>query len=51
MELLLNRTSPYARIARVVALEKGCADKLVLVRCVAYQHWSLMTATALASHC
>lgn len=31
MELLLNRTSPYARIARVVALEKGCADKLVLV--------------------
>lgn len=31
MELLLNRTSPYARIARIVALEKGCADKLVLV--------------------
>jgi len=30
MELLLNRTSPYARIARIVALEKGCADKLVL---------------------
>lgn len=31
MELLLNRTSPYARIARIVALEKGCADKLVLI--------------------
>lgn len=31
MELLLNRTSPYARIARIVALEKGCANKLVLV--------------------
>ncbi|RQO36358.1 glutathione S-transferase [Herminiimonas sp. KBW02] len=31
MELLLNRTSPYARIARIVALEKGCADKLLLI--------------------
>ncbi|MFC7287539.1 glutathione S-transferase N-terminal domain-containing protein [Herminiimonas glaciei] len=31
MQLLLNRTSPYARVARVVAIEKGYADKLVLV--------------------
>lgn len=31
MQLLLNRTSPYARVARVVAIEKGFADKLVLV--------------------
>ena len=31
MQLLLNRTSPYARIARIVALEKGYADTLTLV--------------------
>lgn len=31
MQLLLNRTSPYARIARIVALEKGYADQLTLV--------------------
>ncbi|MNR83749.1 putative GST-like protein YibF [compost metagenome] len=31
MQLLLNRTSPYARVARVVALEKGYADELTLV--------------------
>lgn len=31
MQLLLNTTSPFARVARVVALEKGLADQLTLV--------------------
>lgn len=31
MQLLLNATSPFARLVRVVALEKGLADRLELV--------------------
>lgn len=33
MQLFLNTTSPFARVARVVALEKGLADQLELVWC------------------
>lgn len=33
MQLFLNATSPFARLARVVALEKGLADQLKLVWC------------------
>ncbi len=33
MQLLLNATSPFARVARVVALEKGLSDQLQLVWC------------------
>lgn len=31
MQLFLNATSPFARLARVAALEKGLADQLTLV--------------------
>lgn len=31
MQLFLNATSPFARVARIVALEKGLADQLDLV--------------------
>lgn len=31
MQLFLNATSPFARVARIVALEKGFADQLDLV--------------------
>lgn len=31
MQLFLNATSPFARVARVVALEKGLGDRLTLV--------------------
>lgn len=31
MQFFLNATSPFARLARVVALEKGLADRLTLV--------------------
>ena len=31
MQLFLNATSPFARLARVTALEKGLADQLTLV--------------------
>ncbi len=33
MQLFLNTSSPFARVARVVALEKGLADQLELVWC------------------
>ncbi len=33
MQLLLNRTSPFARVARVAALEAGLGDRLELVWC------------------
>ena len=33
MQLFLNATSPFARLARVVAIEKGCAAQLQLVWC------------------
>ncbi|MGE8396125.1 MAG: glutathione S-transferase N-terminal domain-containing protein, partial [Comamonas sp.] len=33
MQLFLNASSPFARLARVVALEKGLADQLQLVWC------------------
>lgn len=33
MQLFLNATSPFARVARVVALEKGLSDQLQLVWC------------------
>lgn len=33
MQLFLNATSPFARLARVVALEKGLEDQLELVWC------------------
>ena len=33
MQLFLNATSPFARVARVVALEKGLADRVELVWC------------------
>jgi len=33
MQLFLNATSPFARLARVVALEKGLEDQLQLVWC------------------
>lgn len=31
MQLFLNRTSPYARVARIVALEKGLESNLLLL--------------------
>jgi glutathione S-transferase len=31
MQLLLNQTSPYARVARLTALEAGLGDRLELV--------------------
>ena len=33
MQLLLNRTSPFARVARIAALEAGLGDRLELVWC------------------
>lgn len=33
MQLLLNRTSPFARVARMAALEAGLDDRLELVWC------------------
>ena len=33
MELYLNATSPYARLVRIVLLEKGLADTVTLKRC------------------
>lgn len=33
MQLLLNPTSPFARVARMAALEAGLADRLTLVWC------------------
>lgn len=33
MQLFLNATSPFARVARVVALEKGLYDRVQLVWC------------------
>ena len=33
MQLFLNATSPFARVARVVALEKGLSEQLQLVWC------------------
>lgn len=33
MQLFLNATSPFARVARVVAIEKGLADRVELVWC------------------
>lgn len=31
MQLFLNRTSPYARVARIVALKKGLTSNLLLL--------------------
>jgi len=33
MQLFLNTTSPYARVARIAALEKGLADRVELIWC------------------
>jgi glutathione S-transferase len=33
MQLFLNATSPFARVARVAAMEKGLADQIELVWC------------------
>ncbi|BBI63175.1 hypothetical protein HSBAA_44810 [Vreelandella sulfidaeris] len=33
MELYLNATSPYARLVRIVLLEKGLADAVTLKWC------------------
>ena len=33
MQLFLNTTSPFARVARVIALEKGLSEQLTLVPC------------------
>ena len=33
MQIFLNATSPFARVARVVAIEKGLADRVELVWC------------------
>jgi glutathione S-transferase len=38
MQLFLNTTSPFARVVRVVALEKGLADQLTLVSADPWNH-------------
>ena len=44
MQLFLNTTSPFARVARVVALEKGLADQLELVWCDPWNNYPALLA-------
>jgi glutathione S-transferase len=49
MQLFINNTSPFSRVVRIVALEKGVSDKITLVWCDPWANNTLLLASNPAS--